>query len=105
MLEVSFLEDNLLPFMTALGWLVAYQFDDGDWAALSYGLRDSDAEAGQWYEYEFSGRERLVFSVALDDSGSSVVYLRVALPEEFEPQVKLLAEFCWHFHWRGPGGR
>lgn len=104
MVEVSFFDDNLTPFMTALGWLVGYRFDDDDQAAISHGLRESDAEAGRWYEYEFNGSQRAVFSLALDDSGGSIVLLRVALPEVLEPQVKLLSEFCWHFHWREPGG-
>jgi hypothetical protein len=99
--ELSFYCDNLNPFLTALGWVVDYRFDEHDYEAIFSGLRDTDAEIGRWYDYEFHGKQIVPLSVAFDEAGGSIIRLRVALPAELEPQVQLLADFCWRFHWRG----
>ena len=103
MVHVAFMDDNLEPFLTALGWIVGYAVDDSDLEAVSNGLRDTDSEEGRWYEYEFHGRHRADFALALDEAGSGVVRFRVELPEELAPQVRLFADFCWQFHWHIPG--
>ena len=103
-MEVSIFEENLRLFLTALGWLVGYPFDPDDWVAVSHGLRDTNREIDCWFDYEFSGNDRTPFAVAFDDSGSGVVCVRVELPGEFASRVQLLADFCWHFHWRDPAG-
>jgi hypothetical protein len=98
--EVSVWDDNLRPFLTALGWLADYGFDADDWEAVSHGVRNTDAEAGVWFEYELCGRERVPFSVAFDDAGSSIVMVRAAVPAALEAQAWLLGRFCREFHWR-----
>ncbi len=102
MIEVSLFDDNLRPFLTAVGWLVGHRFDEGDWAATSQGIRGTDAEAGRWFEYEFNEGRRAGFSVAYDEDGTSVVRFRADLPAEFEARIRLLGDFCCHFHWSGP---
>jgi len=101
--HVAIMCDNLEPFLTALGWIVGYTVDDSDVEAVSNGVRDTDAEGGRWYEYEFNGRDRAAFALAFDEAGSGVVRFRVELPEELAPQVRLFADFCWQFHWHIPG--
>ena len=103
MIHVAFFSDNLEPFLTALGWIIGYVVDGSDLEAVTHGLRGTDSEKGRWYEYEFHGTHRAAFSLALDEAGGSVVLFRVELPEELAPQVRLLANFCWDFHWRAPG--
>lgn len=89
--------DNLRPFLTALGWVVGYNFDEVDWEAICHGLRETNAEADRWFEYELSGNYRAAFSLALDDG--SVVMARIGVPSELESQIRLLREFCATFLW------
>jgi hypothetical protein len=102
-LRVAIMSDNLEPFLTALGWVVGYTADGDDLEAVSNGLRDTDAEEGRWYAYEFHGRHRADFSLAFDEAGSGVVLFQIELPDELAPQVRLFADFCWQFHWHTPG--
>ena len=99
--EVSLFEDNVRPFLTALGWIVGGRLDDDDFEAVGWALRNTDREQGHWFEYEFSGEVRTPFAVAFDEAGASIVWVRAEVPAEFAPRVQLLADFCWHFHWRG----
>jgi hypothetical protein len=93
------LEDNLRPFLTAVGWIVGYPFDPDDWTAISFGVRETDQEAGRWYAYEFAGRHRAMLSLARDP-GSCVVHVRVGVPSELESQVNLAAEIFTRFRLR-----
>jgi hypothetical protein len=101
--EVLFHDDNLEPFLTAVGWVVGYRFDADDWQAVSQGIRDTDAEGGQWYEYEFHGQRPTAFAVAYDEPGCGVARFRAELPPEQAAQVRLLADLCFQFHWHLPG--
>ena len=103
MIDVSLPDANLLPFLTAAGWLVGHDFEGDDWLAVRTGIAGTDAEEDRWYAYEFYGGRRTPFSVAYDASGGSVVHFRTDLPEEFAGRLQLLSEFCWHFRWRAPG--
>jgi hypothetical protein len=44
-------ENNVLPFLTVLGWIADYAFDHNDWMAISSGIQETDQEANRWYEY------------------------------------------------------
>ncbi len=101
MLEVSLLDDNLEPFLTAFSWVVRARFDADDFEAVSWGLRDTNREEGAWFEYELSGETNIQFAVAFDEPGDSVVWFRVEAPAEMYTRIELLAQFCWEFHWRG----
>lgn len=90
------LMDNLQPFLTVLGWLVDYDFGPDDWTAIHFGVRETDAEGERWYDYEFAGRRRAVFSLAIDP-GTSVVHARIEVPPELEPQVQLAISIFAHF--------
>ena len=92
-------EDNLRPFLTVLGWVAGYALDADDWEAIATGVRETDAEAGRWYDYEFAGRHRAAFSLSRDP-GTCVVHVRVRVPEELEPQVRLVADIFAHFRVR-----
>lgn len=102
MIEVSLLEDNLQPFLTAFGWLVDARLDPDDFEAITWGLRDTDREDGAWFQYEFGGETRTQFAVATDEAGGSVVWVRAEVPAEIVPRIELLAQFCWEFRWRCP---
>jgi hypothetical protein len=92
-------EDNLRPFLKALGWVVGYSLDPGDWEAIAAGVRETDAEAERWYDYEFAGKSRTAFSLARDPE-SCVVQVRVTVPVELEPQVRLAADIFARFRVR-----
>jgi hypothetical protein len=102
LVEVTIFDANLLPFLTAVGWLVGHRFDDGDGIAVGEGIRHTDAAGGRWYDFEFYGGRRTPFSVAYDEGGSGVVLFRSDLPEEAESRVRLLGDFCCNFHWLAP---
>lgn len=101
-MDVSLFDDNLQPFLTALGWVVGGKLDADDIEAVSWGLRDTDRVKGRWFEYEFSGEPRIPFSIALDEAGASIVWVRAELPAELAARIQLVADFCCQFHWRGP---
>jgi hypothetical protein len=92
-------DENLRPFLTALGWVVGYQFGTDDWEAISTGVRDSDGEADRWYEYEFPGQHPAKLLLACDP-GTSVVQVRASVKDELEPQVRLAVSIFQRFHVR-----
>lgn len=93
------LEENLLPFLTTIGWIVGYTFDQDDWTAISNGIGETDQEADRWYEYEMAGRRRLKLAIARDP-GSSVVFVRVQTEAVLESQVNLAIEIFARFRLR-----
>ena len=103
LIEISFFEVNLRPVLETVGSLANHRFDEDDWIAVSNGIKETDAEADIWYDYEFYETCRIPFHVAFDASGGSIVRFRVDLAAEFESRIHLLGDFCWHYHWRHPG--
>jgi hypothetical protein len=92
-------DSNLRPFLTVLGWVTGYAFDANDWEAVAHGVRESDAEADRCYEYEFAGRTPARLRLG-QDPGTSVVHVRVQVPAEVEPQVRVAVSIFQHFHIR-----
>jgi hypothetical protein len=89
-------EDNLRAFLTVVGWIVGYSFDADDWFAVSSGVRESDAEANQWYEYELVGDHRAALRIGID-AGAEVVHVRCDVSPELQSQVRLASEIFAHF--------
>lgn len=89
-------DDNLLPFLTTLGWIVSYAFDHDDWTAISSGIQETDQEADRWYRYEFAGSSRVEFSLARDP-GSSVIFVRAVMPPDQEAQLELAIKIFARF--------
>jgi hypothetical protein len=90
-------EDNLLPFLTVLAWIVEYDFDLDDWTAISHGVRGTNDKADQWYEYEFSGAQsaRIWFACA---DGSTVMNVQIEVPEILKAQIELAFMVCQDFN-------
>ena len=42
---------NLRPFVKVVAQEVGYSFDDTDWCAFDVGVRETDSEAGPWFDY------------------------------------------------------
>lgn len=50
------LQDNLLLFVGRVSVLIGYGFEDWDWDAMRFGVRDTDIKQDRWYEYGLSGK-------------------------------------------------
>lgn len=46
-------EGNLKPFVEQIAVLAEYAFDDNDWIAIEYGVRDTDTNMDKWFDYPF----------------------------------------------------
>jgi hypothetical protein len=94
------IEENLRPFLTALGWFVGYDFDEDDWTAIRYGIKGTEQDADRWFDYEFAGQHRAYLWLA-SDTGTSILHVRVEVPESVVPKVEAaLSIFQW-FHLAG----
>jgi hypothetical protein len=62
------LQDNLLLFLERVSALIGYRFEDWDWDAIRFGMRDIGVEQAHGYEYELSGAPpvKLAFAEAGD---------------------------------------
>ncbi len=89
-------EHNWVPCLEVLASLVGSALDADDHATISLGLRATDFEAGQWFAYEFSGRERVSFRLACD-VGTCVLFVAVAaspnVEAEFGPVLRLAQSY------------
>jgi hypothetical protein len=56
--------DNLCRFLKRVSVLIRYRFEDWDWDAIRFGIRDTDVPQDQWYEYELNGTPPVKFAFA-----------------------------------------
>jgi len=94
-------DDNLRAFLTVLSWEAQYDIAPEEYTTIEYGVRDTDAEENRWYEYEFAGRNRVVFSLATDP-GTSVVHVRYQAPTEQMQRIDAAISIFAHFHFQPP---
>ena len=87
------LTNNLEPFCNVLSGFCDYRFDDADWDAISFGIRETDAEQDVWFDYPLEGTKPALLSIALDP-GSSVVFVKVSSDIGIEAQAKTLVEIA-----------
>jgi len=85
------LEDNLKPFVETLSGFVGYRFDDRDWDAIRFNLKDTDVEAERWYDYELAGERTAKLRLARDP-GSIVLFVRVQADEDLERRAAVATE-------------
>jgi len=89
------------PWPTSLGWFVGYDFDPDDWQAIETGLRETDGDAGRWYNFEFAGR--LVARLWLaKDHGTAVVQIKIDVDDQVQPRVEASIAILQHFRFRDP---
>jgi hypothetical protein len=67
-------EDNLTAFLTIVAEHAGYDLLADETTAVLHGVRDSDSEAGRWYEYEFTN-DRFVKLRFARDIGTRVVHV------------------------------
>ena len=64
-------EKNLRPVLEIVSRMVGYQFDQEDWNVVRFGVRDSNSEKNQWYEYPLG--ESHVTARLRRNAGSAVI--------------------------------
>ncbi len=80
-------KDNLQAFLTVLSWLASYDIAPDELAVIEDGVRGTDADKNQWYDFEFAGKKRVKFSLAIDP-GTSVVHVRLDAPADLVPRCR-----------------
>lgn len=91
---------NLLPFATELARLAGYAFCDSDWAAIEHGIRGTDAEAGQWFQYPLG---RITVKTALEPGADEMAIVAVAGVADGEQQlVSWLGDIMRNWHLSAP---
>ena len=88
--------ENLEAFLTVLGWIVGYKFDQHDWLAVKQGVSESNKDKDHWFDFRFG---ELPFSLA-QEPGSMHVYVRIELPSDQEHKVNTAIEICQQFYLR-----
>ena len=63
------LQDNLSRFLDRVSALIRFRFQEWDWDAIRFGVRDSDAEQNRWYEYELNGQPSVNLAFAHAGNG------------------------------------
>jgi hypothetical protein len=90
-------EDNVWPFLEILAGLAKYDYDWWDRDAIDAGLAETDADAGNWFEYRFEGAFPLRFEIA-NDRGSTVVALRIDAPDDLAPRIEMAISIAQEFY-------
>lgn len=84
------IEDNLKPFVETLSGFVGYSFDEWDWDAIYYGVRDTNEEVDRWYQYELIGDRKMKLWLARAD-GSFPIFVRVEADKDLEEKAAIAA--------------
>jgi hypothetical protein len=95
------LEQNLRPFVELVAYLAGdATFDDLDVDAITWGVRESDADHDRWYAYPFRGEHAALRLELAHDPGSIIISFRLhaiageELPADLERAVSLLVLVC-----------
>ncbi len=95
-------DDNLGPFVNFLADLAGYDLLRDELTAITAGVRETDAEAGRWYEYCLGGKATVTCALARDP-GTCVLHYRVDCPNNLVEQVEVAAGIMAEY--RQQGGR
>jgi len=76
MIKAWILEENLKPFLEIMASLVDYTFNEDDWNAIQWGIRETAVEANRWYDYELGGR---YLGIARDPVNRSYSFKLIAM--------------------------
>ena len=91
------IEDNLKPLLETLATFAGYSLDAWDWDAVQLGIKGTDVERGDWYEYELSGNRPVRIRIA-KDVGSSVIFIDVNVDGELDAKVAAAMEIMQTYH-------
>src|SRR5215213_8388696 len=94
----TFQDDNLRPFLEIVAAFVGYAFDEDDWTAIRFGVRDTVGERGLWYDYSLPGSHSAHVKVAYDeDPGTGVIMFRVDVPPALVPKMEAARDIVERF--------
>lgn len=89
-------KENLEPLLTVRTWLAKYAPAADEFTVIRGGVELTDAEQDSWYDFEFSGANRVAFSLA-QDPGTRVVHVRVDCLESSKPALQIAVEIFSRF--------
>jgi len=82
---------NVRPLAATLSLWVAYDFDETDWSAISYGLEGTDADADRWFSYPIVGSPELTLVLARHLDADPVM-VRVEAPPDVSDELRYKTE-------------
>ncbi len=83
-------ESNLLLFLERVSARIGYRFEDWDWDAIRFGIRDTDLNQDRWYAYELSGTPPIAFAFARTEEAGRL-RVNVAAEERMAVRIDALA--------------
>jgi hypothetical protein len=93
-------DENLPVFLVTLGYIVGYQFDPAEVEVIEAGVRESDGDADYWFGYSLPGSVCACDLQLAQDYGSSVIHVRLSLPELQGAQAEVAVYMCQCFYLR-----
>jgi len=93
--------NNVRPLMDVLAWLTSYDLTEDEWNVIAEGVDESDGDAKppREFEWELSGRERVVLRLAADP-GTNVIQVKIEAPNTIEQKVDIALNLMNQFHFR-----
>lgn len=76
--------------------LCKYDYGEDDFDAVRFGIMGTDVEKERWFDYEFSGADKVLLQIALDP-GSSVVFLRVRCLTELLSKISVATKIASYY--------
>ncbi len=94
-------EDSLHPFLAILSSFAGYSFDEGDEAAIEWGIQNTDVEKDAWFAYELAGEHPIRLTLARDP-GTAVVVVRGEADHDTEMRIGVVITIAqWYRLQRG----
>ena len=93
--------DNLRPLAVELARMTGYSFSDSDWAAISHGIRGTDAEGGRWFDYPLG---HVTIRAALEPEADEMVSVAIDGADGDEQlRIGWLGDVMRNWHLSAPG--
>ena len=89
--------NNLKPFCETVATFGGYGFDDSDWDAIATGVKRTDYEQGNWFEYEMQGDSPVTLKIARDP-GTSVLFVAVEADAAIQARMTVAIEIMQTYH-------
>lgn len=93
-------DENLAVFLDTMGYIVGYHFDPAEVDAIKAAVRKSDGDAELWFNYPVAGCTCACELRLALDYGSSVIQVRISLPELQGAQAEVAIYMCQCFNIR-----
>ena len=81
------LQENIKPLLGTISRFVGAELNNWDWDAITLGLKNTDHEHGQWFDYQFQARDSVKVRLALE-RGTELLFVEL----ESNPRIELQCE-------------